>query len=506
MNDYIVTQQDIELLMQSSKTLFYKLELLDEKYNVVDLIEGNLISDNISITSESDVRRTYNCELLVTDSTFVLGRDSKIWFNKMIRPYIGVLHQRTNQIKYYLLGTFLFTELNYNFDPITKRLSLTCVDMMSLLNDTRKGQMPVYKRTILKGTDARTVIANLLQEASITKYFIEFNINGQSLSTFEIPHDMVFEAGTSIYSMIKEIVDLYPGTQMYFSSTGVFVINRIPTNKNEINVLTDDIIQPILINEQISTTLTNVYNHIKIYGKVNTPDYFTKEVTVSGNSYKANIITVKLDEDTNASIEIPYDEYDNFDVIALRIPTTNRTNQTININNLGEIPIVNSDNKPLPENYLDANSDCVFRYRDADENNALNNFLYVGQYQCYGEAWLTNNVSDTNKYAVIDKESDFAIEVIGERLKVLTGESYDKIPTNSACEMRARKELYEATNLTESINISTIAIPFLDVNQKIQFTPNSTKETHEYIVTNISCDYSTYEMAISLSRFYPSYI
>lgn len=81
MNDYIVTQQDIELLMQSSKTLFYKLELLDEKYNVVDLIEGNLISDNISITSESDVRRTYNCELLVTDSTFVLSRNSKIWFD-----------------------------------------------------------------------------------------------------------------------------------------------------------------------------------------------------------------------------------------------------------------------------------------------------------------------------------------------------------------------------------------------------------------------------------------
>lgn len=71
MNGYIVTQKDIEVLMQSDKTLFYKLELLNEDLKVVDLIEGNLISDNISISADSDIRRTYTCELVVTDSTFV---------------------------------------------------------------------------------------------------------------------------------------------------------------------------------------------------------------------------------------------------------------------------------------------------------------------------------------------------------------------------------------------------------------------------------------------------
>ena len=70
MNNYIAKQKDIEILMQSDKELHYKLELLNESMKVIDLIEGNLISDNISISSNSDVRRTYSCELLVENSTF----------------------------------------------------------------------------------------------------------------------------------------------------------------------------------------------------------------------------------------------------------------------------------------------------------------------------------------------------------------------------------------------------------------------------------------------------
>ena len=40
MNNYIVKQKDIEILMQSDKELYYKLELLNENMKVVDLIEG----------------------------------------------------------------------------------------------------------------------------------------------------------------------------------------------------------------------------------------------------------------------------------------------------------------------------------------------------------------------------------------------------------------------------------------------------------------------------------
>lgn len=487
--------------MQSDKVLFYKLELLNENLKVLDYIEGNLISDNISIDSSSSIRRTYNCTLLVENSTFILGKDSKIFFDKLIRPYIGILHLKSHEVQWYCLGTFLYTDLNYSYDITNRTLQITCVDMMSLLDDKRRGQLPDYRRTILAKTDARKIIISLLEEAGIHKYFIEFNLNGISLSTFPIPYDMKFEAGSTVYKIISEIVNLYAGTQMYFSLDGTFIISRIPTSKNEINILTDDILQLILIKEQITTSLSNVYNHIKIYGKINEPNYYSKEVISRDNVYYSTIVTTKLNEDDNSYTDIYYDGYDDFDIFSLRIPETNKENQQININNLGNIPIHNDKDEPLSANYLDANTDCIFRYRQ-DQND----FLYIGQYQCIGEAYLTNNINDAGEFAVRDEKSEFAIEIIGERLKVLSGSDYDSIYTNSLCNQRARLELYNASNLQDSLSISIVAIPWLDVNMKVEFTSNLTGKTGEYLITNISCDYSSYQMTVQLSRYYPDYI
>ena len=500
MNNYIVRQKDIEVLMQSDKTLFYKLELLNKDMKIIDYVDGVLISDSISISADSDVRRTYNCTMHVENSTFNLNRESKIWFDKMVRPYIGILHQR-GEIVWYCLGTYLYTDLNYSYNATEKSLSITCLDMMCLLTDARNGQLPDYQRSILAGTDARTVIISLLEEAGITKYFIEFNLNGNSVSTFSIPYDLVYNVGTTIYTVIKEIVSLYPGTQIYFDVNGIFVINRIPTSKNEINILNDDILQPILINEQLNTSLSNVYNHIKIYGKINEPQYYTKEVTCTDGVYYASVVVSKLDEKTGEYVNVTYDNLDNFDTFCLLIPEVNQDNQYININNIGNILIVDDKGEPLKSGYLDKNTDCIFRYRKESGD-----FLYVGQYQCYGEAFLTKDNKNKNKYAVIDNKSDFSVEVIGDRLKVLSSGDYDKIPTNTLCNMRARKELYDATNMQDTLSLSVVAIPWLDVNMKVLFTSNITKQTSEYIITNISCDYSTYQMTINMSKFYPDYI
>jgi hypothetical protein len=501
MNDYIVKQKDIEILMQSDKVLYYKLELLNEDLKVLDCIEGNLISDNISISSDSDVRRTYNCELIVTDSTFDIGYDKRIWFNKRIRPYIGILHQRSQEIVYYLLGTFLFTDANYNYDATTHTLSLTCNDMMCLFNGIRSGNLSLYKRTILEGTDARTVIIDLLNEIGITKYFIEFNINNNIVNTFQIPYDMVYNAGMTTYQIIKDIVDLYPGTEMYFSKEGIFMIDKIPTGYNEQVVLNDEIIKPILISEQLNTSFKDIYNHIEIWGKINEPDYYSKEVTSSNNVYYSTIVTTKLNEDDNSYVDVYYDEYSNFDVFALRIPETNKENQQININSFGEIPIHNDKGESLPANYLDENTDCIFRYRKDS-----NDLLYIGQYQCHAECYLTNNTNDISENAVINTDSEFTIEKIGHKLKVLSGGDYDKIYTNSLCLQRCKYELYNMTNKQENLTINTIAIPWLDVNQLIEYTLNSNNKKGSYIINNISCNYADFTMNISANRYYPNYI
>ena len=78
----------------------------------------------------------------------------------------------------------------------------------------------------------------------------------------------------------------------------------------------------------------------------------------------------------------------------------------LNINNLGNKSIVNDKENSLPKGYLDANTDCLFRYREESDD-----FLYIGQYQCIGEAYLTNKTSDNSEYAVREflKNNNFKI-------------------------------------------------------------------------------------------------
>lgn len=502
MNNYIVRQKDIELLMQSDKTLFYKLELLNEDLKVLDCIEGNLISDNISISSDSDIRRTYSCEMLVTDSTFDISYDKKIWFDKRIRPYIGILHQRSQEVVYYLLGTFLFTEANFSYDETTHTLSLTCLDMMALLNGTRGGNIDAYKRTITAGTSARSVIINLLEEVGITKYLIEFNLNNQILSDFEIPYDMTYNAGMNVYNIIKEIIDLYGGTEMYFDLYGTFIIDRIPTSENEQIILNDEILQPILISEQLSTNFTDIYNDIEIWGRVQEPDYYSQNVTYSDGIYNVNVIVYKLDEDTGEYTEVSYDNLDNFDTFSFKIPCANTNNQTyININNLGNILIVKEDEQPLEANVMTANTDYVFRYKKLD-----NTLLFLGQYQAHCKLYISNDESNLDENAVIDKDNKYAVEKIGHKLKVLSGGDYENIYSDELCRQRCKYELYNATNRQDNLTINTVAICWLDVNQVIEFTSNSNGNKDKYIINNISCNYADHTMSISANRYFANYI
>ena len=502
MNNYIVRQKDIEVLMQSDKTLFYKLELLNKDMKTIDRIEGNLISDNISIDANSDIRRTYNCTMHISDSTFDIGYGKRFFYDRLIRPYIGIKHQRSGEVIWYLLGTFMFVDVGFSYDATNKNLSLTCNDLMCLLNGVMSGNLTNYKRTITAGTDARTVIIELLKEVGITKYFIEFNINNHTVSTFEIPYDMVYNAGMTAYQIIREIVDLYPGTEFYFSKDGVCMIDKIPTSDNETVVLNDDILQPILVGEQLNTSFKDIYNHIEIWGRINEPQFYSSSVTCTDNVYNVHLVVQKLNEDTGVYEEIDYsDQLDNFDTFCLLIPKTNQDTQYININGIGNVLIVDDEGQPLEKDLLNANRDNIFRYKK--DNNT---FVFVGEYQVSAELYITNNPNDINPNAIIDVNNEYAIEKIGHKFKVLSGGDYDKIPTSNLCKQRCKLEMYNATNKQVSLNLTTLAIPFLDVNQLIEFTSRLNNKKEKFLVDNISCNFAEHSMSISGHKYYAAYI
>ena len=91
---------------------------------------------------------------------------------------------------------------------------------------------------------------------------------------------------------------------------------------------------------------------------------------------------------------------------------------------------------------------------------------------------------------------------------VCAGDEYDNIYSDSLAEQRARYEIYLRSRVHDSINITSVPIYWLEVNDIIEYNlPNSDSETTDlWLVKSVSTDISTDgTQSISAIRYYPLY-
>lgn len=469
---YIVQQRDIEILRQANRQLYAKVELLNHDMKIIDSLEGYLISDSFSIDAESDIRRTYTCELFVKDSSFLIGSDKKIWIDKYIRPYVGIMHNRSRQIVWYSQGTYVFNDTNYNYDVQQRTLSLTCSDLMCTLTGERGGYIQGFGVEIPEGSYIRNVIISLLNDIGITKYRVE-DI-GKT-----IPFDLQFSVGTTYYQVLKEVVSLYAGYEMFFDLDGTFIVQPIPTTKHEVSVLDSSVFTPLVISEGTSNTFNNVYNVTQVWGMTIDTEYYSTQVSsADGIKYNATIEGVT--------------ELENFCNYGIRIPRINGNNPTLNINGLGHKKIYEDNNTLVKSNRFNANTDYVFKYR-----KATNDFLLLGQYQAYGE------------YKLMEGKGGCPFSVPNLGYEIVQVLHFDNLNSDSLCEQRAKYETWLATRMKDTITLTMLSIPFLDVNWKVSYTSYMTNETKDYIVKSISGSNSESTMTVTMieySELYPDII
>lgn len=460
----IITREDRDIVNQQIKEIFAKVELLNKEYKVEGLLEGNLISDSFSISTESNVRRTYSMDLVVNNSTLLLGSGyNKIWMDKYIRPYIGIRSLRTKEIVWYLKGTFTILDSNYTYDETTRNLSLSCSDLMSELNGDRNGIIK-DKTKIGEGEIVRNVIITILNEAGVDKYILS------DMDDLKIPYELEFDANSTYYDMLNTIVELFSYFEMFFDINGTFIIQKIPHQSTDNVILESDFLTPLVVRENLDTSFKEVYNKIKVWGQSLEADFSGSECTYSGNIYNANITGITT--------------LDNFTKYAVNIPTTNLQSPNLSINDSQYLLITNDDGSVIPPNQIEPGYN-VFKYRKAD-----NNFYWLGKYQVYAEA------EETNINSMFHKNK------IGEVVKVCSDGEYELIYSNSLAQDRADYELYHACRLNESISLTMIDIPWLDVNWLVEYTSYMTKETKKYVIKQISGSTSSGTMEVSMVNFY----
>ena len=130
-------------------------------------------------------------------------------------------------------------------------------------------------------------------------------------------------------------------------------------------------------------------------------------------------------------------------------------------------------------------------------NNTSKTWIFVGHQQAQAVAKDTN---PNSPFCTTTNNSLYNIRL------VLYGGEYDNIYTDELAQQRADYELWKRTRLEDSINLSCVPIPWLDVNQVVNYTPHNSNESHQYIIKSISTEYGdSATQTINMIRYYPLY-
>ena len=172
---------------------------------------------------------------------------------------------------------------------MTNKLDLSCVDLVSLLDGTLwnidwySTRIPMYKLTESKDANGdkiytedkskpyyvRDVIKNTFELSGMTKCVIDYWKR-------RIPHDMEYNTGTTVWTILTELRDLYYPFEMYFDDD-TFVCKEIPNGYDDPVVISPDIFKSLVITENSTVDYTQVHNCVEAWGSTITSDYFCKD-------------------------------------------------------------------------------------------------------------------------------------------------------------------------------------------------------------------------------------
>lgn len=489
-----ITQDDYNILRQSYIKQYIKLDLLDFNMNVVDELSGNLIGFSVAVDANADLRRSCECSLVVTDSSFEIKAGGKIFLDRYIRPWIGYENIRTGNIQWYNQGVYLINTPSYQYDAPNYTLSFSGLDLMAKLTGLRNGELPGVPTKIPIGSDVRGAIIAALELGGFTKYIVSECKNVDD-TIQEVPYDIEIAQGGTVYDILKELLAILPQYQMYFDVDGVFHYEPIPTGANDPVLIDDDVWQNIVISESVSTDFENVKNYIEVYGRSHDIDHFSDKTTVDSSTVTLHIPSLTptttgsfpIDEFTLIGFVPPSDVTGD---IQLKV-TAGASEAEVTV--LGTYKFVNKDGSFVTS--LTGGTYYVGQFQ------ADGTFLDLGQDQAVGTAYDNNPDSP---FYVGDPVGSSSVGII--RHVCYSGE-YDNITSNDLAKQRADLELYWRCRLNDSISLATIPIPWLDVNIIMSHAMKLQGDQKKYMIQSYNAQYGdTNSMTISASSWYPYYL
>ena len=513
-----VTRDDINAVNQTNHIVKYKLELLDAYLSVISEVTASAKDVTFNIDAESNMRRTGTMTLIVDDSQWVSENFELSWMDKFVRFSVGLMYN--GSYRWYAVGTMIATDDAFSYDETTNELQLTLTDIMGYLNEERGSQIGTAVKISMD-----SVISELLDE-TIARYSL---LKRTDIEEFPdvIPYDLEFSEGVYPYEILDKVLSLFPWYEQYFDVDGVYHAAQIPMRINDPCIMYADDLNNLIISEKRSLNFSGIKNTTEIWGKRINADYVASNCVLTNDSYVLSFL-------------IPQETVENNKKYCFTPNVSSPENPTITINLANDehdqpqsmtLPLYDSDGEELEAGAMVAGTAyvarCLVTVIDGEPTKAM---YLMGQKSIHvivremnqqptAQEMISdksNNACDDIRY-IINPDSPYACDRYnasgtarysipnGEIRQVLKDGDYASIYTTKLAYARGEYENYLKCRMNTAVELTTILIPWVDVNQKIEYTSPTTGETHQYIIKEVNMDISNFKMTMKLSRFYNYY-
>lgn len=545
-----LSEKDIEALRIKDKVMYCRAEILDTDYKTVEMIEGNIVTGNYSINCDSDIRRSCNLTMCLNNDDFKLTED--LFFNHYVKIYIGYYSYITDEILYYSIGIYSFDKQSVKYDVTSNEISFTLLDLCSLMDANHYGTEygaetaiiyavnpetgERYSKTDKNMVTLRNIVNGLLDDFEKTNTFkggkpkINFknrridpigrdtkSDEGYEYAWDELPYDLEFSFDSGLIDKLKQIKELYGIHEFFFDVDGTFIFQQIPVTDEDMIMLSNDVTQDLVISENTDINIFDVKNVVEVWGKTVelTKEYRGVEAlstNTTSNSITYNV-TLKNYAESDYSSDIK---------LALKVNDDNSRKETyIKINSLENKKVYDkTTGEPLAQNKLKAGNTYIVEY--SPTAGGVGGFYYLSSYQVHAVAIMTTGEMAEGSYStkaerlqffakkyntdnitfIEDRNCNYCIEYIGEVRKRYGGNNFANLDTDSIAANYAVAKLTQLCRRSTSLSLTMVVVPWLDVNQKIEYKPINSETPKVYITKSISGDLLSGTMTVNLMDFY----
>lgn len=279
----MITNEMLEVHLQPIQEKFIKISLLQNffvnesghqvrKFKKVGEVQGQTVGGSIEINANSTVRRTCSIDMVITDSSFLVSENSKIFMDKWIRIELGIRSLKTDEIVWFNKGIYAINNPSVRYNSVEKRLHIEGLDLMCTLDGTLGGTLGITTKLPKEAGISDSIKTTVWQLGKISQSQIYIEQND-----LEMPYDIEKTPTDTVYSILEELKNLYMSMEIFFDENGRLIYQRIrnryvanPIPNYENDVVTFRFLEEhdLVTDYNVNYLFDNVKNKITVWGKM----------------------------------------------------------------------------------------------------------------------------------------------------------------------------------------------------------------------------------------------